>query len=311
MLYINHEADMTNAYRRRQWSNRGGYLVLKHWNPSLAWQEVPFATSTFWVQVHGFPVLWRCLSNLRKIGEKADDALEAIILDPKLVTFNPKSRVELFILGERQIASSKETTGHQGESIESSNPRYIDVTISPIVPNYGVSCSNSSTVVEEASTSRMVNVMNSIKFVDMCVVEAKSFAGGICIMWKSDLMCQQVEHNKSLIVIKVCIGDFNFTTNDNEFLGRNKGEAGSLANNYLKELIFEFGAIDLGYLGNSFTWARGSWGSSAIKRRLDRGIASISWRLAFPKAAVSHLGAINSNHALILLNTNPENNFAH
>lgn len=109
----------------------------------------------------------------------------------------------------------------------------------------------------------------------------------------------------------VCIGDFNFTTNDNEVLGRNKGGAGSSATNYLKELIFEFRAIDLGYLGNSFTWARGSWGCSAIKRRLDRGIASISWRLAFPKAAVSHLGAIKSNHASILLNINPENNFAH
>lgn len=79
----------------------------------------------------------------------------------------------------------------------------------------------------------------------------------------------------------------------------------------MKELIFEFRAIDLGYSGNSFTWVRGSWGCSAIKRRLDRGIASISWRLAFLKAAVSYLGAINSNHASILLNINPENNFAH
>lgn len=185
----------------------------------------------------------------------------------------------------------------------------------------------------------------------MCVVEAKGFAGGICVMWKFGLMCQQMEYNKNLIAIKVsdafcswllvgfygppylakkqkawgnlmvllescqlpwvCIGDFNFTTNDQEILGGNKGGARSSATNYLKELIFEFGAIDLGYSGKPFTWARGRWGSSAIKRRLDRGIASISWRLAFPKATVSHLGAINSNHAPILLNTNPEDSFAH
>ena len=79
-----------------------------------------------------------------------DDASEAVILDPESVTFNPKSRVELFNLEERQIASGKETTGHRGKSIESSNPRYIDVTISPIVPNYDVSCFNSSTVAKKA-----------------------------------------------------------------------------------------------------------------------------------------------------------------
>lgn len=55
----------------------------------------------------------------------------------------------------------------------------------------------------KASAFRMVNVMNSIKFVDMCVVEAKGSTSGICVMWKSGLMCQQVEYNKNLIVIKV------------------------------------------------------------------------------------------------------------
>ena len=108
----------------------------------------------------------------------------------------------------------------------------------------------------------------------------------------------------------VCIGDFNFTTNDKETL-RGKRCGGSSATNYLKELIFKFGAIDLGFSGNSFTWARGRWGSLAIKIRLDRGIVSISWRLAFPKANVTHLGALNSNHTPILLNTNPEDSFAH
>jgi len=55
----------------------------------------------------------------------------------------------------------------------------------------------------KASASRMVNVTNLIKFVDMRVVEAKGSTGGICVMWKSGLMCQQVEYNKNLITIKV------------------------------------------------------------------------------------------------------------
>lgn len=80
----------------------------------------------------------------------ADATSEAVALDPELVTFNPKSSVELLFLEEKQISLGIETTGYQGESIESSNPKYIDVTISPIFPSYDASCSNTSTVGEEA-----------------------------------------------------------------------------------------------------------------------------------------------------------------
>ncbi|XP_075665040.1 uncharacterized protein LOC142634633 [Castanea sativa] len=94
-----------------------------------------------------------------------------------------------------------------------------------------------------------------------------------------------------------------------EILDGNKG--GPSTTNYLKGLIFEFGVVDLGCLGNKYTWAKGRWGNVAIKRRLDRGIASIPWRLASPKASIAHLGAINSNHTPILLDNNPKDNFAH
>ena len=63
--------------------------------------------------------------------------------------------------------------------------------------------------------------------------------------------------------------------------------------------MFEFNAVDLGYSGNKFTWVRGKWGKAAIKRRLDRGMASISWRLV-----ISQLGVIKSDHTPILLDTN-------
>lgn len=102
----------------------------------------------------------------------------------------------------------------------------------------------------------------------------------------------------------VYIGDFNFTTDDSEMLRAKRG-CNFATINYLKELIFEFEAIDLGVFGNTFTWARGRWGSAAIKKRLDKGIASISWCLAFPKAIVIHLRAIKSDHTPILLDTNP------
>ncbi|XP_075636797.1 uncharacterized protein LOC142609040 [Castanea sativa] len=201
----------------------------------------------------------------------------------------------------------------------------------------------------KAGKSRLEKVKKSIGFSELIVVDAKGSASGTCAMWKSSVSLHPIEFNKNLIVVKVtkavcdwflvgfygppyatkkknawenlmallesfqslwvCMGDFNFIISDNEILGGNRG--GSSATNYLKELIFEFGAIDLGCSGNKFTWAKRGWGNSAIKRRLDRGIANISWRLAFPRASIAHLGAISSDHAPLLLDTNPKDSFAH
>nr|POE57789.1 hypothetical protein CFP56_66927 [Quercus suber] len=93
--------------------------------------------------------------------------------------------------------------------------------------------------------------------------------GGICVMWRLGLSIHQMKYNKNLIALKVanalcdwllvCIGDFNFTINDKEILrGNKRGE--SSATNFLKELIFEFGAIDLGFSGNTFMWAKDCFG---------------------------------------------------
>ena len=92
----------------------------------------------------------------------------------------------------------------------------------------------------------------------------------------------------------MCIGDFNFIINDDEQFGSKRGS--SSTTNYLKELLFEFNAVDLGFSGNKFTWAKGRWGSATIKRRLDRGVTNISWRLAYLKATITHLGAIKFDH---------------
>ncbi|XP_023878444.1 uncharacterized protein LOC111990910 [Quercus suber] len=102
---------------------------------------------------------------------------------------------------------------------------------------------------------------------------------------------------------------FNFILNEDEQFGGNTGS--SSTTNFLRELMFEFNVVDLGYSRNKFTWAKGQWGNAHIKRRLDRDVASISWRLVFPKACISHLRAIKSDHIPILLDTSPEDSFAH
>ena len=41
-----------------------------------------------------------------------------------------------------------------------------------------------------------------------------------------------------------------------------------------------------------------------------RGFVSVGWKLAFPKAAVYHLGALNSDHRPFLVDTNPADYFS-
>ena len=67
--------------------------------------------------------------------------------------------------------------------------------------------------------------------------------------------------------------------------------------------------MDLGFTENSYTWSNKRWGADYIKQHLDRDIANISWRLAFPKVAIYHLGALNSDHAPFLIDTNPQHPF--
>lgn len=47
------------------------------------------------------------------------------------------------------------------------------------------------------------------------------------------------------------MGDFNFIVNEEDQLGGNK--RGLSSTNYLKELLFEFNVVDLGYSVNKYT----------------------------------------------------------
>ncbi|KAM1743525.1 hypothetical protein ACFX12_013409 [Malus domestica] len=58
---------------------------------------------------------------------------------------------------------------------------------------------------------------------------------------------------------------------------------------------------DLGFLGNPFTWV--TFRSGGIKERLDRFLATDSWKDLFPNFVVRHLDLYNSDHVSIDLST--------
>ncbi len=94
-------------------------------------------------------------------------------------------------------------------------------------------------------------------------------------------------------------GDFNCIIEVKEKLGGPRGS--SLAPNYLRNLLFNLDAVDLGFSGAKFTWY--NRGKGCVRERLDRGIANCQWRMAFPRASVHHLGAVNSNHRPLIIDT--------
>ena len=194
----------------------------------------------------------------------------------------------------------------------------------------------------------MNRVASLLGFHNFVCVEALGRSGGLCLLWSQSLQVDVLEYDSNLIAITIhanirdwtlvgfygppkkanrrpvwenlhallesiegpwmCMGDFNIICEDSEKEG---GRSGSYStNNYLNEMLFELGAVDLGFTGNKFTWSNKRWGRGSIRERLDRGIANAEWRLNFPKAVVYHLGAINSDHCPLLLDSNPSEAFS-
>ena len=193
----------------------------------------------------------------------------------------------------------------------------------------------------------MKDLAISIGFPEHVIVGATGKAGGLCLFWSNAIDVQVLEFDSRTIAITVrdefclwsligfygppyqakrrkawcnlnallrslngpwmCFGDFNCVVSESEKQGGVRGSPSTPT--FLKDLLFDLEAVDLGYSGNQFTWWNKRWGKGAIRERLDRAISNPSWRLAFPKAIVLHLGAINSDHAPLLIDTNPDEDF--
>lgn len=60
--------------------------------------------------------------------------------------------------------------------------------------------------------------------------------------------------------------------------------------------------IDLGSVGGLFTWRKNTTNGGHVRKRLDRGLADVSWRLIFPHALVETLpSSHSSDHNPLLL----------
>lgn len=75
---------------------------------------------------------------------------------------------------------------------------------------------------------------------------------------------------------------------------------------YASQVIREMGLTDVMKSGNPFIWSNHKKGESLIGVRLDRALANSLWLAHFSDALLTTLVPIGSDHAPVLLNTNPQ-----
>ena len=68
-----------------------------------------------------------------------------------------------------------------------------------------------------------------------------------------------------------------------------------------RDCLGRCGLLDLGYVGQRFTWCNGRYGDQRTKLRLDRMVAIEDWLKLYPEASVHHFSMSNSDHCLLVL----------
>ncbi|KAF4362180.1 hypothetical protein G4B88_002319 [Cannabis sativa] len=105
------------------------------------------------------------------------------------------------------------------------------------------------------------------------------------------------------------IGDLNSILNQGEKFGGTSGSHGDFED--LSNFLLMTGGVDLGSVGNFYTWTNNRKFSTLIKERLDRVIGDPKWILSYPKAGVKVLTIRDSDHAPMLLDLYLENDSTH
>ncbi|XP_031124225.1 uncharacterized protein LOC116026939 [Ipomoea triloba] len=100
-------------------------------------------------------------------------------------------------------------------------------------------------------------------------------------------------------------GDFNAIVNSEE--SSNPNNSGHHRNGDFKNWIFTEALVDLGFMGQKFTWRRGREEGTFKGARLDRALCSMDWVERMCETRVVHLTTIASDHCPILIDLDTNN----
>lgn len=97
------------------------------------------------------------------------------------------------------------------------------------------------------------------------------------------------------------IGDFNSILSPFEKCGG--CPFGYVSHLDFLDFVHSNSLVDLGFVGNRFTWSNHRSSRDNIRERLDRGLANQEWVQLFPNSLINHFSASHSDHCPILLST--------
>lgn len=96
----------------------------------------------------------------------------------------------------------------------------------------------------------------------------------------------------------MCAGDFNEILWSHEKLGLRLRHEGMMKE--FRDVLDECGLMDLGYMGEKFTW-KGKRAGDLVLERLDRAVANNDWFFLNLSTKVQHLCIHSSYHITILI----------
>nr|XP_025625613.1 uncharacterized protein LOC112717905 [Arachis hypogaea] len=191
------------------------------------------------------------------------------------------------------------------------------------------------------------NVISSFGFSFSHIEEAVGYSGGIWIMWKDpDLAIDVILTKNQFVHMKVKRGnkeewfliavyanpredkrrelwtdmhhinqnitggwlvveDFNDISDPSEKKSGGRVDFGACRR--FKRWIDSCALIDLGSVGQRFTWRGPQWENlDKVFKHLDRALCNSDWRLRYQEAIVDVLARVNSDHHPILVHMNPK-----
>jgi hypothetical protein len=97
------------------------------------------------------------------------------------------------------------------------------------------------------------------------------------------------------------MGDFNEITRLEEKSSGDDRNATQMVE--FRDALLDCSLQDLGFVGAEFTWSNKRDHQELIRVRLDRGVATGTWRHEFPLASIRHLVVSSSDHMGLIMDT--------
>ena len=189
--------------------------------------------------------------------------------------------------------------------------------------------------------SKMRRIRNKMKYTQGITVQSDGRSGGLAMMWKEGVDIRLRSCSNSHIDVEIhegsaptpwratgfygqpdagkrfiswqlldllknqismpwiVFGDFNEIMWSSEKIGWMDRNANQMAE--FRDCLNRCELVDLGFIGQKFTWCNGRGGEQRTKVRLDRMVANEEWMRLFPEARVRHVAMSISDHCLLLL----------